>query len=95
MAKELVDALVPIFAGLLLGFWAGRRGLMDNFNVRNLHSEHRSIGRKVSYRSYLAPVSFFVEFCGAFQRRSSCRNYHRRQSPYLRSRFKIRNLIRL
>jgi malonate transporter and related proteins len=36
MAKELVDALVPIFAGLLLGFWAGRRGLMDNFNVRNL-----------------------------------------------------------
>jgi predicted permease len=36
MAKELVDALVPIFAGLLLGFWAGRRGLMDNVNVRNL-----------------------------------------------------------
>jgi hypothetical protein len=30
MAKELVDALVPIFAGLLLGFSAGRRGLMDN-----------------------------------------------------------------
>src|SRR3979490_474089 len=36
MAKELVDALVPIFAGRLLGFWAGRRGLMDNVNVRNL-----------------------------------------------------------
>jgi len=36
MAKELVDALVPIFAGPLLGFWAGRRGLMDNVNVRNL-----------------------------------------------------------
>jgi malonate transporter and related proteins len=36
MAKELADALVPIFAGLLLGFWAGRRRLMDNVNVRNL-----------------------------------------------------------
>jgi predicted permease len=36
MAKELVNALLPIFAGLLLGFWAGRRGLMDNVNVRNL-----------------------------------------------------------
>jgi hypothetical protein len=30
MAKALVDALVPIFAGLLLGFWADHRGLMDN-----------------------------------------------------------------
>jgi malonate transporter and related proteins len=36
MAKLLVDALVPIFAGLLLGFWAGRRGVMNNVNVRNL-----------------------------------------------------------
>jgi malonate transporter and related proteins len=36
MAKALVDALVPIFACLLLGFWATRRGLMDNVNARNL-----------------------------------------------------------
>lgn len=36
MAKELVGALVPIFAGLLPGFWAARRGLMGRFNVRNL-----------------------------------------------------------
>jgi hypothetical protein len=36
MAKIIVDALVPIFAGLLLGFGAGRRGLMDNLNVRTL-----------------------------------------------------------
>ena len=36
MANAIVDALVPIFAGLLLGFGAGRRGLMDNLNVRNL-----------------------------------------------------------
>ena len=30
MANVIVDALVPIFAALLLGFGAGRRGLMDN-----------------------------------------------------------------
>ena len=36
MANALANALVPIFAGLLLGFWAGRRGWMDNRNVRNL-----------------------------------------------------------
>ena len=36
MANALANALVPIFAGLLLGFWAGRRGWMDNGNVRNL-----------------------------------------------------------
>ena len=36
MANAIVDALVPIFAGLLLGFGAGRQGLMDNLNVRNL-----------------------------------------------------------
>jgi malonate transporter and related proteins len=29
----LLDALVPIFVGLLLGYIAGRRGLMDNDNV--------------------------------------------------------------
>src|ERR1700722_14209613 len=36
MTKVLLDALVPIFAGLLLGYMAGRRGMMDNVNVRNL-----------------------------------------------------------
>jgi malonate transporter len=36
MANAIIAALVPIFAGLLLGFGAGRRGLMDNLNVRNL-----------------------------------------------------------
>ena len=36
MTKLLLDTLVPIFAGLLLGYTAGRRGLMDNINVRNL-----------------------------------------------------------
>ena len=36
MTRILVDALIPIFAGLLLGYFAGRRGLMDNGNVRNL-----------------------------------------------------------
>jgi predicted permease len=36
MTRVLLDALIPIFAGLLLGYMAGRRGLMDNVNVRNL-----------------------------------------------------------
>jgi malonate transporter len=36
MTRVLLDALVPIFAGLLLGYIAGRRGMMDNVNVRNL-----------------------------------------------------------
>jgi malonate transporter and related proteins len=29
MTKVLADALVPIFTGLLFGYLAGRRGLMD------------------------------------------------------------------
>lgn len=36
MTKVLLDTLIPIFAGLLLGYIAGRRGTMDNRNVRNL-----------------------------------------------------------
>ncbi len=36
MIHLLANALVPIFAGLLLGYWAGRRGWMDSSNVRNL-----------------------------------------------------------
>jgi len=36
VTKVLLDTLIPIFAGLILGYIAGRRGLMDNRNVRNL-----------------------------------------------------------
>ncbi len=36
MTLILLDALLPIFVGLLLGYIAGRRGVMDNLNVRNL-----------------------------------------------------------
>jgi predicted permease len=36
MIKVLADALVPIFAGLLLGYIAGLRGILDNQNVRSL-----------------------------------------------------------
>ena len=36
MALILLNALLPIFVGLLLGYIAGRRGVMDNLNVRNL-----------------------------------------------------------
>ncbi len=36
MTKTLADALVPIFAGLLLGYVGGLRGVMDNKNVQTL-----------------------------------------------------------
>jgi malonate transporter and related proteins len=36
MTLILLDALLPIFAGLLVGYIAGRRGVMDNLNVRDL-----------------------------------------------------------
>ena len=36
MIKILADALVPIFAGLLLGYFAGLRGVMDDKNVQAL-----------------------------------------------------------
>jgi malonate transporter and related proteins len=36
VTKVLLDTLIPIFVGLLLGYVAGRRGTMDNVNVRNL-----------------------------------------------------------
>jgi len=36
MIRVLADALVPIFAGLLLGYIAGLRRIMDNQNVQNL-----------------------------------------------------------
>lgn len=36
LLDTLLNALAPIFAGLLLGFFAGRRRWVDNGNVRNL-----------------------------------------------------------
>jgi malonate transporter len=36
MTLVLLNALLPIFIALLLGYVAGRRGLMDNVNVRDL-----------------------------------------------------------
>jgi malonate transporter and related proteins len=36
VTKALADALVPIFAGLLLGYILGLRGAMDNQHVRTL-----------------------------------------------------------
>lgn len=36
MITILANSLVPIFAGLLLGFFAGRRGAVDNHDVRSL-----------------------------------------------------------
>lgn len=36
MSHALADALVPIFVGLLIGYFAGLWGVMDNQNVRTL-----------------------------------------------------------
>jgi predicted permease len=36
MTLILLNALLPIFVGLLLGYIAGRRGVIENLNVRNL-----------------------------------------------------------
>jgi len=51
MIKVLADALVPIFAGLLLGYIAGLRGVLDNQNVRNLI---------VFVMSFAVPCSMFL-----------------------------------
>jgi malonate transporter and related proteins len=51
MLKVLADALVPIFAGLLLGYIAGRRRVMDNQNVHNLI---------VFVMSFAVPSSLFL-----------------------------------
>jgi malonate transporter and related proteins len=36
MTLVLLDTLLPIVVGLLLGYIAGRRRVMDNLNVQNL-----------------------------------------------------------
>jgi predicted permease len=36
MTLILLNVLLPIFVGLILGYIAGRRGVMDNLNVQNL-----------------------------------------------------------
>jgi malonate transporter and related proteins len=56
MTNVLVDALVPIFTGLLLGYWAGRRGLMDSINIRNLI---------VFVMNFAAPCALFSIIIGA------------------------------
>jgi malonate transporter len=51
MIKVLADALVPIFAGLLFGYIAGLRRIMDNQNVHNLI---------VFVMSFAVPCSLFL-----------------------------------
>jgi predicted permease len=51
MIKVLADALVPIFAGLLFGYIAGLRRIMDNQNVHNLI---------VFVMSFAVPSSLFL-----------------------------------
>jgi predicted permease len=56
MTKMLADALVPIFAGLLLGFGAGRFQVMDNQNVRTLIT---------FVMSFAVPSSLFLAIASA------------------------------
>jgi hypothetical protein len=66
MPKALVDALVPIFAGLLLGFWAGRRGLIDNVNVRDLvalGNEHRGTELIATYGVAVVTLPYGFSSC--------------------------------
>jgi malonate transporter and related proteins len=51
MIKLIADALVPIFAGLLFGYIAGLRRIMDNQNVHNLI---------VFVMSFAVPCSLFL-----------------------------------
>lgn len=51
MIKVLADALVPIFAGLLFGYIAGLRRIMDNQNVHNLI---------IFVMSFAVPCSLFL-----------------------------------
>jgi malonate transporter and related proteins len=51
MIKVIADALVPIFAGLLFGYIAGLRRIMDNQNVHNLI---------VFVMSFAVPCSLFL-----------------------------------
>lgn len=54
MIKLLLDALVPIFAGLLLGYIAGLRGVLDNQNVRTLTTFVMSFAVPCSLFLYIA-----------------------------------------
>jgi malonate transporter len=54
MIKLLVDALAPIFAGLLLGYIAGLRGVLDNQNVRSLITFVMSFAVPCSLFLYIA-----------------------------------------
>jgi malonate transporter and related proteins len=55
MTKILADALVPIFAGLLLGYIAGLRHAMDNQNVKTLIT---------FVMSFAIPCSLFLAIAG-------------------------------
>jgi malonate transporter len=56
VTQVLINTLFPIFAGLLLGYIAGRRGTMDNLNVRNLI---------VLVMSFAIPCALFATIIGS------------------------------
>ncbi len=69
MSHALADALVPIFAGLLLGYFAGLWRVMDNQNVRTLIT---------FVMSFAVPAAAFPSDCPARRRpRARGANRHR------------------
>ena len=55
VTATMADALVPIFAGLLLGYLAGRWHAMDNKNVETLNT---------FVTSFAIPCSIFLVVAG-------------------------------
>ena len=41
MTYVIIHALAPIFVIMLLGFWAGKAGMVDNKNVSDNHFGNR------------------------------------------------------
>lgn len=89
MTKGLADALIPVFTGLLLGYWAGRRGLMDSVNIRNLivfvmnfaapcalFSIIIGTSREVLQQQVMTAFAIALVFTGVYLGRVICRHVH-------------------
>ncbi|EFA4518284.1 transporter [Escherichia coli] len=51
MLDVIVSALLPVYVGLLAGYIAGKRGMVDNHNVRNIN---------VMLMTLMVPLTMFV-----------------------------------
>lgn len=51
MFKIIVSALLPIYVGLLIGYVAGKRGMVDNKNVKTIN---------VMLMTFMVPLTMFI-----------------------------------